>query len=133
MPTTKPVSDDFAADPIMPAVKVEDGIEMIKAQLASANVLPQKIWETQFALASEILTFMGRRMQAQAEFCAKLGRCTEFGEAIGVQQDFARGISSAYADESGKLSTLARKNMDAWTGAGAQYVSNLTALQKTAA
>ncbi|MDX3805632.1 MAG: phasin family protein [Bosea sp. (in: a-proteobacteria)] len=117
----------------MPAAKVEEGIEIVKAQFASATVLPQKIWETQFALAAEILTFMGRRMQAQAEFCTKLGRCTEFGEAIGVQQDFARGVGGAYADEAGKLSTLARKNMDAWTGASAQYVSNLTALQKKAA
>ena len=117
----------------MPAVNVEEGIELIKAQLASASVLPQKIWETQFAMASEMLTFMGRRMQAQAEFCARLGRCTGFGEAVGVQQDFARGVGGAYADEAGKLSTLARKTMDAWTGASAQYVSNLTALQKKAA
>lgn len=133
MPTTKSGSDAFAADRIMPAVNVEEGIELIKAQLASASVLPQKIWETQFAMASEILTFMGRRMQAQAEFCARLGHCTEFGEAVGVQQDFARGVGGAYADEAGKLSTLARKTMDAWTGASAQYVSNLTALQKKAA
>lgn len=133
MPTTKPVSDAFAADRIMPVVKVEEGIEIIKAQFASASVLPQKIWETQFTLASEILAFMGRRMQAQAEFCAKLGRCTEFGEAVGVQQDFAKDASGAYADEAGKLSTLARKNMDALTGAGSRYLSNLTVPQKSAA
>ncbi len=84
-------------------------------------------------MASEMLTFMGRRMQAQAEFCAKLGHCTELGEAVGVQQDFARGVGGAYADEAGKLSTLARTTMDAWTGASAQYVSNLTARQKKAA
>ena len=69
MPMTKTVSDAFTADRIMPAAKVEEGIEIVKAQLAAATVLPQKIWETQFAMASEILTFMGRRMQAQAESC----------------------------------------------------------------
>lgn len=69
----------------------------------------------------------------KAEFCAKLGHCTELGEAVGVQQDFARGVGGAYAAEAGKLSTLARTTMDAWTGASAQYVSNLTARQKKAA
>lgn len=133
MPMTKPVSDTFTADRIMPAAKIEEGIEIVKAQVASATMLPQKIWETQFAMASEVLTFIGRRLQAQAEFCAQLGRCTEFGEAVGVQQDFAKGVSGAYADETERLSALTRKNMDAWNGGGAQYASNLMALQKTAA
>ncbi len=43
MPTTKSGSDAFAANRIMPAVNVEEGIQLIKAQLASASVLPQKI------------------------------------------------------------------------------------------
>ncbi|MGY6248361.1 hypothetical protein ACXIUS_12480 [Bosea thiooxidans] len=73
MPATKPVSDAFTVDWIMPVAKVEEGMQMVKAQFASATMLPQKIWETQFALAAEMLNFMGRRMQAQAEFCAKLG------------------------------------------------------------
>lgn len=133
MPMTKPVSDTFTADRIIPAAKIEEGIEIVKAQVASATMLPQKIWETQFAMASEVLTFIGRRLQAQAEFCAQLGRCTEFGEAVCVQQDFAKGVSGAYADEAERLSALTRKNMDAWNGVGAQYASNLTALQKTAA
>ncbi len=133
MPATKPVSDAFTADRIMPAAMVEEGMQMVKAQLAATTVLPQKIWETQFAITSEILAFLGRRMQAQAEFCAKLGHCKEIGEAVDAQQDFAKGVGGAYADEAEKLSTLARKNMDAWTGVGAQYVSGWTGNHKAAA
>lgn len=133
MPMTKPVSDTFTADRTMPAPKVEDGIETVKAQLASAAVLPRKIWETQFALASEILTFMGRRMQAQAEFCAELSRCREIGEAVEAQQDFARQASGAYADEAERLSVLTRKNMDAWSGRGTSDASGWADLQKAAA
>ncbi len=133
MPATKPVSDAFTADRIMPAAMVEEGMQMVKAQLAATTVLPQKIWETQFAITSVILAFLGRRMQAQAEFCAKLGHCKEIGEAVDAQQDFAKGVGGAYADEAEKLSTLARKNMDAWTGVGAQYVSGWTGNHKAAA
>ena len=133
MPMMKPVSNALAADRITPAAMADDGIRIVKAQLASSTALPEKIWETQWAMASEILTFMGRRLQAQAEFCAKLGCCTEFAEAVGVQQDFAKDARGAYADEVGKLSTFARTNMDALTGAGACYVSNLTVPQKAAA
>ncbi len=133
MPATKPVSDAFTADRIMPAAMVEEGMQMVKAQLAATTVLPQKIWETQFAITSEILAFLGRRMQAQAEFCAKLGHCKEIGEAVDAQQDFAKGVGGAYADVAEKLSTLARKNMDAWTGVGAQYVSGWTGNHKAAA
>ena len=133
MPATKPVSDSFAPDMARPTAMVEDGIQIVKAQFASATVLPQKIWETQFAVTSEILAFLGRRMQAQAEFCAKLGRCKEIGEAVEAQQEFAKGVSGAYADEAEKLSTLARKNMDAWAGVGAEYGAGWTGNHKAAA
>ncbi len=119
MPMTKPVSNSLAPDQIGTTAMVDEGMQMVKAQLAATTVLPQKIWETQFAITSEILAFLGRRMQAQAEFCAKLGHCKEIGEAVDAQQD--------------KLSTLARKNMDAWTGVGAQYVSGWTGNHKAAA
>ncbi|QEL27189.1 hypothetical protein FQV39_31935 (plasmid) [Bosea sp. F3-2] len=130
---TKPVSNSLAADQIGATAMVDEGMQIVKAQLASATVLPQKIWETQLAMASEILAFMGRRMQAQAELCAKLGRCKEIAQAVDAQQDFAKGFGGAYADEAERLSTLARKNMDAWTGVGAQYMSGWTGAQKAAA
>lgn len=133
MPTTKPVSNSLAADQIGPTAMVDEGMQIVKAQLASATVLPQKIWETQFAITSEILAFMGRRIQAQAEFCARLGQCKEIGEAVDTQQDFAKDVGNDYAEEAEKLSALARKNMDAWTGVGAQYVSGWTGNQKAAA
>jgi hypothetical protein len=133
MPTMKPVSDSFAADQVGATAIVDEGMQIVKAQLASASVLPQKIWETQFAMASEVLAFMSRRVKAQAEFCAKLGGCKEIAEAVDVQQDFAKSVSGAYADEAERLSTLARKNMDIWTGVGAKYVSGWTGDQKAAA
>ncbi len=133
MPTTKPVSNSLAADQIGATAMVDEGMQIVKAQLASAAVLPQKILETQFAMLSEMMAFAGRRMQAQADLYARLGRCKEMAEAIDVQQDFAKGVGGAYADEAERLSTLARKNMDAWTGVGAQYVSDWTTPQKAAA
>ena len=133
MPTMKAVSNSFAADQVGATAMVDEGMQIVKAQLASTAVLPQKIWETQFTITSEILAFMGRRIQAQAEFCARLGHCKEIGEAVDAQQDFAKGIGSDYAEEAEKLSTLARTNMDAWTGVGAQYVSGWTSNHKAAA
>ncbi len=133
MPTTKPVLNSLAADQIEATTLVDEGMQVVKAQLASATVLPQKIWETQLAMVSEILAFMGRRMQAQAELCAKLGRCKEAAQAVDIQQDFAKGVSGAYTDEAERLSTLVRRNMDTWNGIGAQYVSNWTESQRTAA
>lgn len=133
MPTMKPVSDSFSSDQVEATTMVDEGMQIVKAQLASANVLPQIIWETQFAITSEILAFMGRRMQAQAEFCAKLGSCREIGEAVDAQQDFAKGVGGAYAEEAEKLSTLARRNMDSWTGVGAKSVSGWMGNHKAAA
>jgi hypothetical protein len=132
MPATKPVSNPLAADQIEPTAIVDEGMQIVKAQLASATIIPQRIWEAQFAMTAEILAFMGRRMQAQAELYAKLGGCKEIAQAVDAQQDFAKGVSGAYADEAERLSTLARKSMDAWTGMGAQYVSNWTGSQKAA-
>jgi hypothetical protein len=131
MPATKPVSTSPGPDPLG-STMVNDGVQIVKAQLASATALPQKFWETQFAITSEILAFLGRRIQAQAEFCSKLGHCREIGEAVDAQQDFAKGVGGAYAEEAEKLSTLARKNMDSWTGVGAQYVSAWTGHQAAA-
>ncbi|GAU85911.1 hypothetical protein [Bosea sp. BIWAKO-01] len=132
MPATKPVSTSPAPDQIGATALVDEGMRIVKAQLASARVLPQSIWETQFAMVSEILAFMGRRMQAQAEFCARLGDCREIAQAVDAQQDFAKGVSGAYTDEAERLSTLARRNMDAWTGVGAQYVSGWTGTKAAA-
>ncbi|MGN6098832.1 MAG: hypothetical protein ACTHP8_21685 [Bosea sp. (in: a-proteobacteria)] len=64
MPTTKPVSNSLAADQIGATAMVDEGMQIVKAQLASAAVLPQKILETQFAMLSEMMAFAGRRMQA---------------------------------------------------------------------
>lgn len=133
MPTMKPVSDSLPADQNGATAMIDEGMQLVKAQFGSATVLPQKLWETQFAMVSEVLAFMGRRMQAQAEFCAKLGRCKEIAQAVDVHQDFARGIGGAYADEAEKLSTLARRNMDAWTGISAQDTSNWPGPRKAAA
>jgi hypothetical protein len=129
----KPVSDSLAADQIGATAMINEGMQIVKTQLGSATVLPQKIWEAQFAMVSEVLAFMGRRMQAQAEFCAKLGRCKEIAQAVDAQQDFAKGVGGAYADEAERLSTLARQNMDAWTGISTQYASNWASAQKAAA
>lgn len=133
MPTTKPVSNSLAADQVGATAMVDEGMQIVKAQLASATVLPQKIWETQLAMVSEVLAFMGQRMQAQAELYAQLARCKEIAQAVDVQQDFAKCVGGAYADEAERLSTLARKNMDAWTGIGSQYASSWTGDQKAAA
>jgi hypothetical protein len=133
MSTTKPVSNSFIPDRDAATGMINEGMQIAKAQLASAAVLPQKIWETQFTLASEILGFMGRRLQSQAAFCARISRCKDIGEAVDAQQDFAKGAGDAYAEEAEKLSTLARKSLDSWTGAGAQYMSAWTHSQKVAA
>ena len=50
MPMTTPVSNSLAPDQIGTTAMVDEGMQMVKAQLAATTVLPQKIWETQLAI-----------------------------------------------------------------------------------
>lgn len=133
MPINQQISNSITYDHIGANAMVDQSMQIVRAQIASATLLPRKIWETQFAMVSETLAFMARRMQAQSEFCAQLSGCKEIAEAINLQQDFARGVGGAYAEEAERLSTLTRKNMDTWAGVGAQYVSGWMGPQNTAA
>ncbi|MGY2052616.1 phasin family protein [Methylobacterium sp. JK268] len=55
-------------------------------------------------LSAEMLAFAGRRLQAQAEHVAALGRCTTAVEAVKLQTAFAARTLAEYQREAGTLS-----------------------------
>ena len=61
-------------------------------------------------LTAEILSFGSRRMQAQAEHVAALGRCGSPAETIKLQSDFVMKILTDYQREA---DTLSRDVVDA--------------------
>lgn len=132
--TTKPFPSPSAStqDARAAGPMIDDGMQVLSTQLSSIGIVPQKLWELQLSMLSEILGFVARRTQAQAELCGRLGRCSDFSEAVEAQQDFANGVGGAYAEEVERLSSLTQRSLDAWKGVGAQLISG-HAIEKKAA
>lgn len=94
-----------------------------QSQLRAAAAIPQVIVEAYWAMASELLSFAGRRLQAQAELCRSLGRCQELGEAVDLQRQFGERVTRDYADEAGQLSEVIRRNIASLSAAGADLAA----------
>lgn len=116
------------------AVAGLDGIaRTTQAQLKAAAAIPQAIIEANWALASELLSFASRRLQAQAELCRSLGHCQELAEAVDVQRQFTERVTKDYSDEMGQLSEVVRKNIASLSAAGADLVAETADKGKLAA
>ncbi len=77
-----------------------------KSLMAKSVELPQRIFETNLETGAELFSFMGRRMQAQAEFLNRLAHCQAAQEAIGVQQEFAATMTEDYSAEVSHLAEM---------------------------
>jgi hypothetical protein len=77
----------------------EQMMGLSQSLLAKAMTSPQKLVEANLATGSEIFSFMSKRFQAQAEFWTKLANCHAPDEALGVQRDFAAGLTKDYSAE----------------------------------
>lgn len=76
-------------------------------------------------MAAELLSFAGRRLQAQAELCRSLSRCQELGEAINVQREFAGRVTRNYPGEVNLLSEVVQKNTASLSTVGADLVGEM--------
>lgn len=102
-----------------------DGIaRTTQAQFKAAVAVPQAIIEANWAMASEILNFVSRRLQAQADLCSSLGRCQEFAEAVEAQRKFSERVTQDYSEEVGQLSEVVRKNIASLSAVGADLATD---------
>jgi hypothetical protein len=105
MHTTPNGSTHAAARPAM-----DSAINTVQAGVVRAMAVPQRLLEAQMATSAELLTFVSRRMQAQAELWQSLGRCHDMGEAARTQRQFLERVSHDYTEEMTQLVELARRN-----------------------
>jgi hypothetical protein len=105
----------------------------LQSQLATAAALPHALMEAQLAFGSELMTFVGQRMKAQAELFGALSHCHELSEAVEAQRKFNERVASDYSAEFGQLTELMRKEMTTVQGVLAQSVEGASKLAKAAA
>lgn len=83
--------------------------------LNTAFQMQKRFAEFQFDAVSEILGFLGQRLQAQAEFWRGLSSCTDLGQATEAQRRFWEQASEDYTKEARLLSDVAKRSMDTMT------------------
>ncbi|MGO4672885.1 hypothetical protein AB4Z40_08295 [Bosea sp. 2YAB26] len=105
----------------------------MQAQFATALSVPQAILEANLTVGAEWLSFMGRRMKAQAELCNALSHCQEIGEAVEAHRKFSQGIASDYSTEFDQLATIMRKEMAVVTATATEAVEEAGRAGKLAA
>lgn len=81
---------------------------------------------------SEIMSFMNRRLQHDADLGRALAKCENWEQASAVQQDWTRKASTEYLAEAGKLMEFASKAAkDDWQPVYERANHALAELQKT--
>jgi hypothetical protein len=90
--------------------------QAVDTRLTIAMTLPRKVMEANLQTTAELLTFMSRRMKAQAELWDGLGHCTDAAQASEMQRRFFDGVTQDYRDEMTTIVELARRNLNAVTG-----------------
>lgn len=81
----------------------------LQTGLSTAAALPRALMEVQLAFGSELIGFIGQRMQAQAELFGALSQCREFSGAIDAQRRFNESVVSDYSNEFDRLTEVMRK------------------------
>lgn len=84
----------------------EQMADLSKSMMAKAVEFPQRILEANLETSAEMFSFLSRRMQAQADFLAKLAHCQAAEEAMGVQREFAAEMSKDYSAEASHLAEM---------------------------
>jgi Phasin protein len=91
------------------ARSVQDG-------LATAMEIPKKVMEANLDTGAELLTFMSRRMKAQADLFSGVGHCHNMDEATNMQRTFWEKVTKDYAEEMNHLAEITRKNFQTVSG-----------------
>ncbi|MGL4636144.1 MAG: phasin family protein [Beijerinckiaceae bacterium] len=91
---------------------VESITRSMQGGLAQAMEIPKKVMEANLDTGSELLTFMSRRMKAQADLFSGVGHCHDMTEAADMQRNFWAKVTKDYTEEMNHLSEIARKNFE---------------------
>jgi hypothetical protein len=67
--------------------------------LAKAMEVPKKVMEANLDTGAELLTFMSRRMKAQADLFNGVGHCHDMTEAADMQRMFWTKVTKDYSEE----------------------------------
>jgi Phasin protein len=122
MSTSKSASP---ASPPPEAVASTDEIaRTMQGGIAKAMELPKKLMECNFDTSAELLTFLSRRMKAQAELLSGVVHCQDMGEAAEMQRKFLEKVTKDYAEEMNHLADIARKNFETMSGAMSREAQN---------
>jgi hypothetical protein len=95
---------------------MENLTRSVEGGLATAMEIPKKIVEANLDTGAELLTFMSRRMKAQADLFSGVGHCHDVTEATDMQRTFWDKVTKDYADEMNHLAEIARKNFQTMSG-----------------
>ncbi len=77
---------------------------------------PKKMLEANLDTGAELLTFMSRRMKAQADLFSGVGHCHDMTEAADMQRNFWEKVTKDYSEEMNHLAEIARKNFETMSG-----------------
>jgi Phasin protein len=103
-------SKSTATDP------VENMTRSVQDGLATAMEIPKKILEANLDTGAEFLTFMSRRMKAQADLFSGVGHSHDVTEAADMQRSFWEKVTKDYSEEMNHLAEIARKNLEMMSG-----------------
>jgi hypothetical protein len=95
---------------------VENLTRSVQDGLATAMEVPKKVMEANLDTGAELLTFMSRRMKAQADLFSGVGHCHNMDEATDMQRTFWEKVTRDYSDEMNHLAEIARKNFETVSG-----------------
>jgi hypothetical protein len=79
--------------------------------LATAMEFPRKVIEAQLDTSAEILTFISKRMRAQANFVVGVGHSHDATEAAEIQRLFWEKVTEDYSQELNHLAQIIQKNL----------------------
>ena len=100
-----------------PAAPNGDIGKSIQDGLTKAITTPQKLFEAHMAASVELMSFVSRRMQAQAELLGLMTQCRDVEAAAAAQRTFFEKATGHYSEEMTHLMDIARKNLTALTDA----------------
>jgi Phasin protein len=83
----------------------------MQSNLSTAAAAPQKILEANLQTGSEFLSFVSRRLQAQAELWNGLGHCRDVSQLAETQKKFWEGATKDYSEELNHFASAASKNL----------------------
>ena len=98
------------------AGSAENLTRSVQDGLATTMEIPKKIMEANLETGSELLTFMSRRMKAQADLFSGIGHCHNADEAADMQRKFWDKVTRDYSEEMNHLAKIARKNFETVSG-----------------